>query len=347
MGILVQEKVLKTFAIDLLMAAGVPHEAAGQCAAGLVMADLEGLSSHGVSRLPLYLAAIERGQIDPAGAVQVEVSGPATAVVKGGNALGQVVAVAAMEEAIRLARLAGVGMVAARHSNHYGTAAYYVEMAAQAGFIGISTTNSPAAIPPAGGREAYLGTNPIAFGFPTASDPVIVDLSLSVVARGKVIQAARTGQPIPPGWSIDKEGRDTTDPKAALAGAMLPLGGPKGFALALAVEVLSGVLSGAAFGPHVTSILEQETSPANVGHWFVAIDIARFVTPAFFSSQLEILLQELKAAPRAEGVAAIRIPGEKRAALRRQLLADGLTLPDETVQALRQWADKLGVTSVF
>ncbi len=332
---------LETFSVELLVKSGVGQAAAEQTAHVLVEADLDGTGTHGIMRLGTYLAAIERGQLNPSAQPTIEQTGAATAKVDGNNGLGTATAIAAMNEALRLAQEAGVGMVTANHSNHYGAAAYYVQMATNEGLIGISTTNSHPAIPPWGGRQAYLGTNPIAFGFPTAGDPVLVDLSLSVVARGKVIQAARTGQPIPLGWAIDKDGHATTDPKAALAGAMLPLGGAKGAALALAIEILSGVMSGAGSGPYVTSILENATEPANIGHWFVAIDPTRFIARPFYLTQLTRLLEELKANPLAQDVAQIRIPGERRAQLRRENMAAGVALPDDTIKLLNEWAAKL------
>ena len=335
---------LKNICCQLLVKAGVPAEAALQCSEVLVEADLEGTNSHGVMRLPIYLAAIERGQLDPGGSINIEQTAAATGIIDGGNTLGQVVSVAAMREAIRLAREAGVGSVTARNSNHYGAAAYYTHMAAREGMVGLSATNSPPALPAWGGREAYLGTNPLAIAFPTRSgEPLSIDLSLSVVARGKIIQAAKANKPIPVGWAVDKDGRETTNPTAALAGALLPLGGAKGFALALAVEIFSAILSGAAFGPHVNSILEQDTHPANVGHWFLAIDIKRFLPFDTFLDRLEILVAEMKASSLAEGFSQIRMPGERRAQLRRQQLAEGIKLPDETLQALNQWAAKLQV----
>jgi LDH2 family malate/lactate/ureidoglycolate dehydrogenase len=341
---LVQAATLENICVQLLLKAGVPPAAARQCADVLLEAELEGTGSHGVIRLPVYLSAIERGQIDPAGAVEIVDTGPGTATVNGGNTLGQVVSVAAMQTAIRKAAETGVASVTARNSNHYGAASYYTRMAARAGMIGISSTNSPKAIPAWGGREAFLGTNPLAIAFPTASDePLSVDLAMSVVARGKIMQAARANRPIPPGWALDEAGRETTDAGAALAGAMLPLGGPKGFALALAIEILSGVLSGAAFGPHVASIMEQDTDPANVGHWFLALDISRFLPLPVFFSQLEELTAGLKATKLAEGHSLIRMPGERGAGLRRQHLLEGLNLPGETVQALNLWAAKFEV----
>jgi LDH2 family malate/lactate/ureidoglycolate dehydrogenase len=343
-AMVISAEALKAKCCQLLVRAGMPEEAAGQCAEALVEADLEGTLSHGVMRLPIYLAAIERGQLDPAGAVRFEQTAAATGVVAGGNTLGQVVSVTAMRAAIELASKAGIGSVTARHSNHFGAASYYTNMAAKAGMVGVAATNSPPALPAWGGKEAYLGTNPLALAFPTrAGEPLSIDLSLSVVARGKIIQAAKAGQPIPAGWAVDKEGRATTDPKAALTGALLPLGGAKGFALALAIEILAGMLSGAAFGPHVNSILEQDTNPANVGHWFLAIDIKRFLPLDTFLDQLEIMVAELKASSLAEGYTEIRLPGERRAQLRQQQLAEGIHLPDETVKALNEWASKLQV----
>ncbi|HLI27801.1 MAG TPA: Ldh family oxidoreductase [Chloroflexota bacterium] len=334
---------LQAFATTLLAAAGVPAAAAAACARVLVAADLDGHGSHGVLRLPTYLAAIARGQIAPRARPEIVATGPATAWVDGGQALGPVVALAAMEEAIRLARAAGAGVVAARRSNHFGAAGYYAEQAAAAGYVGLALSNTPPALPPPGGAAPYLGTNPLAFAFPTSGEPLVIDLSLSVVARGKILEARQAGAPIPSGWAVDRAGHPTTDPAAALAGALLPLGGPKGFALALAVEALTGVLAGAASGPHVAQILDDTAAPANVGHLFMALDPDRFGEPGAFRRRLDALLAELRAVPPAEGGAGVRLPGERRAAARRRALAEGIALPAATVAALNSWAARLGL----
>ncbi|MBX5489532.1 MAG: Ldh family oxidoreductase [Chloroflexi bacterium] len=334
---------MQGFAAALLAAAGVPGDAAVTCARVLVAADLDDNGSHGVLRLPTYLAAIAREQIDPRARPEIVPTGPATALVDGRQALGPVVALVAMEEAIRLACAAGAGVVAVRRSNHFGVAGYYAERAAAAGYVGVALTNTPPALAPPGGAAPYLGTNPMAFAFPTDDEPLVIDLSLSVVARGKILQARQEGQAIPLGWALDRTGQPTTDPAAALAGALLPLGGPKGFALALAVEVLTGVLAGAAWGPHVTQILDDTDAPADVGHLFIAIDPDRFGERGVFRRRLEVLLAELRDVPPAEGSAAIRLPGARRAAARRRALAEGITLPAATVAALDTWAARLGL----
>jgi LDH2 family malate/lactate/ureidoglycolate dehydrogenase len=201
----------------------------------------------------------------------------------------------------------------------------------------MALTNSPPGIPPHGGKKAFLGTNPIAFGFPTRKGPpLIVDMSSSVVARGKIILAARQGESIPPGWAIDREGRVTTDPAEALQGAVLPFGGVKGYALAAAVEVLSGVLSGAAFGPHVRNLYEEGQPAADVGHFFILMDISRWMPIDVYFRRIGQFLRELKSVPRAEGAEEILYPGEGRERRIRRRLREGIPLSREVVSDLEE-----------
>jgi LDH2 family malate/lactate/ureidoglycolate dehydrogenase len=209
----------------------------------------------------------------------------------------------------------------------------------------IATTNSPPGIAPWGGRKAYFGTNPIAFGFPTRREPpVIVDMSSSVVARGRIILAAQQGLPIPLGWAIDEEGRETTDAGAALRGAVLPLGGAKGYALALAVEVLSGVLSGAAFGPRVNNLYKEEDPPANVGHSFILLNIPHWMSPDEYHARMEEFIGELKAAPRRVGTDEILYPGERRYRVFLEKSREGIALPRPVVEELTRLAEQRGVS---
>jgi LDH2 family malate/lactate/ureidoglycolate dehydrogenase len=208
----------------------------------------------------------------------------------------------------------------------------------------IATTNSPPGIAPWGGKKAYFGTNPIAFGFPTRQEPpVIVDMSSSVVARGRIMLAAMEGQAIPEGWAMDEEGVETTDAAAALKGAVLPLGGAKGYALAMAVEVMSGVLSGAAFGPHVNNLYKDDDPPANVGHSFILLDVSRWMPLHDYYARMDQLLEEIKESPRAKGTQEILYPGERRHRTYLKM-ARGIILPSAVQEELEGLAREYKVS---
>lgn len=204
-------------------------------------------------------------------------------------------------------------------------------------------SNSPPAIPPWGGRTPYLGTNPIAVGVPRSPDPIVIAVALSVTARGKVLLAAKEGRPIPPDWAIDAEGRPTTDPRAALGGALLPMGGHKGYALALAVEVLAAVLTGAAFGVHVPDHFALPGVPADLGHCFLALDAGRILPLGEFSRRLGQLAAEVHGVPPVPGGEGPRLPGEGGAAGAARARQQGLRLPAEVVSELKDLADVLDV----
>jgi len=333
---------LTQFCVSLLTAAGMREPDAATVAAVLVDTSLDGIDTHGISRLPIYISRLRNGRMNPRPNPAVERTAPAIAIVDGDNGLGQLVSVLAMETAIALAAETGAGFVTVRHSNHFGAASYYCKMAAKRGMIGAAFTNSPPGIPPWGGRKPYFGTNPIGFGFPGPEQPVIIDLSTSVTARGRIIQAAKEGKPIPEGWAIDADGRPTTDAKAALAGAVLPMAGPKGYALALAVEILAGVASGSAIGSHVGWMYDDSLEPTNIGHAFLAIDIARLMPLPDFLSRMNEMISEIRAVPKAESVDKIYIPGERKheTAVARQ---NGIPLPPALLAELNECAADLGI----
>ncbi|MDQ3911725.1 MAG: Ldh family oxidoreductase [Actinomycetota bacterium] len=329
---------LKRFCEEVLVSLGMTQEDAEVAADSLVRADLEGLYSHGLGRLVIYARRIKEGRISARPDVLVERTGSVLRV-DGGNGLGQVASYHALLAAMPVARETGISSVAVRNSNHFGTAAYYCQMACREGIVLIAMTNSPPGIAPWGGKRAYFGTNPIAFGFPTRQKPpVIVDMSSSVVARGRIIFAAKQGLPIPEGWAIDEEGVGTTDPEDALKGAVLPLGGAKGYALALAVEIMSGVLSGAAFGPHVNNLYKEGKPPANVGHSFILLDVSSWIPADEYYERMEQFLWEIKTSPRAKGVEEILYPGERRYRTYLENQEKGIPLPE----AVREELESLG-----
>lgn len=334
---------LQAYCEDLLIAAGLSTEDAKIVAEVLLVTSLEGIDTHGVSRLPIYLSRLQSGRINTCPVPRVEKTGAATATIDGDNGLGQLIAVQAMATAIELAQAAGMACVTVNNSNHFGASSYYCEMAAAADMIGIAFTNTPPGIPPWGGRSAYFGTNPIAFAFPGSEHPVVIDMSSSVAARGNIIQAAKDGRSIPAGWAIDVNGLPTTDAKEALAGAVLPMGGPKGYAMALAVEFLAGVLSGAAVGKHVGWIYDESLEPVNIGHCFMVIQIERFMPIATFMDRTATMLAEIKEVPLSAGCEHILIPGERRKKIALTREDQGIPMNQALIDELNQFAARWGV----
>ncbi len=333
---------LRSFCQEVLSRLGVPEEDTRVVADCLIRANLEGTDSHGVSRLGIYAKRLREGRISPAPSVEISRSG-SVLQVDGDNGLGQVVSYKAVRSAMDLASETGIVGAAVRNSNHFGTASYFCQMACERGMALIATTNSPPGIAPWGGKQAYLGTNPIAFGFPTKNGPpLIVDMSSSVVARGNIILAAGEGAKIPPGWAADADGVETTDATEALKGSMLPLGGPKGYALALAIEVMSAVLSGAAFGPRVNNLYEENRPPANVGHCFIVMNLADWLPLESYYENIDLMLQEIKSSPKAEGSGEILYPGERRHKSAREK-KDGIRLTGTVTDELSALGDELGV----
>lgn len=331
------------FCQALLIASGVPVAEAKIVASILVDTSLEGIDTHGISRLPVYLKCLSSGRINPAPSIQTTING-AVAGVDGDNGLGQLVAHHAMKTAIELSQKYGIGFVTVKNSNHFGAASTYCKMAAEEQMIGQVYTNAPSAVPPWGGKAPYFGTNPIAYGFPNGNQPVVIDMSSSTVARGNIILAAKEERDIPEGWAIDKEGKPTTNAKAALEGAVLPIGGAKGYALALAVEVFSGIISGSAYGSHVGWINDDAVEPANIGHSFLTIDISRFMPIEEFTQRMKDMIREIKETPKADGISEIRIPGERRQIIAEKRRRDGIPISDGLLSELNKFAKKFKIS---
>lgn len=289
----------------------VPPQDARDVSGCLVKAELRGVDSHGMVRLPVYARRLQAGVVNARPAIRVAPSRTGAGLVDGDNGLGATVGSRAMAAAIDLARQHGVGFVGVRNSNHFGAAAYYVEKAVEQGCIGLAISNAPPNMAPFGGRTRFLGTNPLAVGVPAGDEPpLIFDASTSVVARGRLIVAAQAGMPIPEGWAIDPEGHPTTDPVQGLAGAVLPFGGPKGSAISFIIDILCGVLTGAAFALRLNT-LEDLAAVQNVGHVFAAVRIDLFLSEKEFRNRMDVILRMLKAAPAAPGgEGRVMVPGE-------------------------------------
>ena len=338
----VSGSALTQFVQSLLMRVDVPSEDAVITAHVLVDADMTGRHTHGVSRLPLYMERILRGVMTARPNIHIE-SGrfPTAVAMDGGNGLGPVIAWRAMQQAVHLSAQYGVGIVAVKGSNHAGAMGVYCEEAAKRGHIFMALTNSPPGIPPWGGRTAFLGTNPIAYGIPRGSNqpPIIVDLATSVVARGHIIQAARLKEQIPPDWAIDDQGYPTTDPAAALRGAVLPMAGPKGYALALVVEILSGVFSGAGVGPEVKNPYNDFSGASNVGHFFWALNSAAFEQENEFFARLVAMEEAIHGVPTMPGQT-IRLPGDRAHDRRQDYQEQGIPIDPDLFHRLNTLAEE-------
>ena len=323
---------LHAVAVDALRRAGANDEMAQSTARMLVAADTQGLASHGVARVPQYAAHLRNGRADGGARPAIVASRGGAALVDARCGLAFPACALAVDTAIARAREFGVAFAGVTNSHHFGVAALHLDAVATAGIVGLAFSNSPAAMPAAGGRTSLFGTNPIAAVFPRRdAAPLVIDLSLSEVARGKVMVAAREGRPIPLGWALDRDGRPTTDAAAALEGSMLPAGGIKGAMLALAVELLVTALTGAALGFEATSFFVDEGNRPRLGQAFLAIDPAALAGADRFHERIETLVAAMM---RDEGV---RLPGMRRGALRERAEREGVEIP----QALSDQLAKL------
>jgi LDH2 family malate/lactate/ureidoglycolate dehydrogenase len=334
---------LLRFGCSVLERLGVPPEDATKVAECLLEAELRGVDSHGLVRLPVYGRRIQAGVVKAKPAITVQARYAAVALVDGDNGLGPVVGCRAMDEALDLADAAGIGFVGVRHSNHFGAAAFYVKRAIRRRFIGCAISNAPPNMAAFGGRERFLGTNPMGVGIPAGlEEPLIFDASSSVVARGKIIVAAHRGQPIPEGWAIGPQGRPTTDAREALAGAVLPFGGPKGSAISFIIDILSGVLTGASFALHLNT-LEDLRTEQNLGHVFVAVRTDLFLPAAEFAERMDEILGMLKAGPPAADVARVLVPGELEFRMESRNRTMGIPVAEEVVAQLVAFGSEVGV----
>ena len=335
---------LTRWASDIAVAAGVERADAEVLADSLVAADLAGTSTHGLSRLAIYVKRIRKGLIDPRAKLRVERERAGTLAVDAGNGLGQVQARKVLDRLMPMARNCGVASATIRNSQHFGAVSYYCNLAADQNMILLATTSCEPAMSPEGACAAFFGTNPIAASFPTGKGfHVKIDLATSLVARGNIIAAQKKGQPIPEGWALDPEGNATTDPSQALLGTVLTMAGHKGYALALLVEVLSSVLSGAAIGPDIGSMYKNLNRKQDVGHFFCLLDIEAFLDIAEFKRRIDETIDRIKSCRRRPGVEEILIPGERSARKTRKSLEDGVLLDSATFDELRQLSLELGV----
>lgn len=330
-----------------LRRAGANQAMAESTARALVLAEAQGLGSHGLSRVPQYATHLRNGRVNGAAQASVVRAKGGAALVDAQEGLAFPACELAVAEAVRRAGEFGVSFVGVTNSHHCGVVVDHLRPAAAAGMVGLGFANSPAAMPAAGGRHPIFGTNPVAAVFPRrGADPLMIDLSLSEVARGKLMVAAKEGKPIPLGWALDAQGRPTTDPKAGMEGSMLPFGtgggadgangptggSPKGAMLALAVELLVTALIGAQFGYEASSFFVDAGNRPRIGQAFIVVDPGALAGREGFLDRVDVLVREMLVD---DGV---RLPGARREALRRRAEAQGLTLADAALAVLRDAA---------
>jgi (2R)-3-sulfolactate dehydrogenase (NADP+) len=320
---------LTELATRALKKAGASRALAQATAEALVAAEAEGLSGHGLSRVALYAQHLMQGRVDGKARPKVVKKKGATCLVDANGGLAFLASALAVREAIKRAKRYGVAFAGVTNSHHFGAAAYHLALVAQAGLVGLAFTNSPSAINAWGGKKAFFGTNPIAAIFPRRhAEPIVVDLSLTEVVRGKIMLYAKEGRPIPLGWAVDKDGNPTTDAQAALTGSLSAIGGVKGTTLALMVEVLCVALTGAAFSFENDSYFEPGGRP-RIGHAIMAIDPDALAGAESYFSRLEAMISRMLAE---EGV---RLPGARRQQATARARADGVEISDTLLSELR------------
>lgn len=338
------KEFLEALTTNLARAAGLNAGDARIFAEALVDADLHAVSTHGLSRLSIYLRRMELGLIDPGATLSIDRQRAATLALDAGNGVGHVQAVKALDVLMPLAEQNGIAAATIRNSQHFGALSYYCNRAAARGCILLATTNCEPAMSPTGGYDAFFGTNPIAASFPTGKGFTIkVDLSTSAIARGNIIVASKKDQPIPLGWALDPDGEPTTDAKKALLGTVLTMAGHKGYALALMVELLSGVLSGAAIGSEVGSMYKNLDRKQDVGHFLCLLHIDAFMDYGEFIERVDKTIDRIKSGRKMAGVAEILVPGERSARIAAENARLGIPIGPETWKEIEEWCTRLKV----
>ena len=329
----------RDFCVECFLKFNVPEEDAENIADHLVLANLRGVDSHGLIRIPYYTEGIGKGLLRPKFELSVVAESPGIALLDGGNGLGIPVATKATDLAMDKAKSTGVGMVGVRNLGHVGMLAYYIKRVVERNFIGFACVNAPAVMAPWGGRERIFGTNPMCLGFPMdGGRAIVLDMATSGMAHFKIKVAALRGKKIPEGMALDKQGRPTTEPKEAFDGVLLPFGGYKGYGLVLAIEVLTSALVGAQQSKDI------ELHPSTQGGFFISvIDVSRFRSYDEYKQDVLHLVDVVKSSPLAEGVEEILIPGEIEDREAERRLRDGIPLEAATWQELTALAKELDI----
>ena len=340
---IIDQNDLRELVGKLLSKVGVPSEDAAQVADVMVTSDLRGVESHGVRWLDIYLKRILAGSVKPVTDLKTIREKAAYVLLDAQGGLGQVAMRRGMDLGIEKAKTAGICAVAVCNSNHCGALAFYAEMATKANMAAMVMTNSTPLMAPLGGVTLSIGTNPIAFGFPTEKNPVILDMATSASARGKVFVAAQKGNKLPDGVALNKDGEPTTDPKEALEGILLPVGGPKGYGLSLIIDIMAGIMTGSNFGQTITSLYGDLKTPQNIGHFAVVINIDDFIPLQEFFVGMQQSREQLKGSKLAKGYSEIFLPGEIELNTKLSRENSGVVIPASTWAVLSDLKEKMGV----
>ena len=330
----VSEQVLRTYVAGVLKARDLTDSDAQAATDVIVTANLLGIDSHGVVRLSHYVERLENGTIKAKPNIKLLRPAKAVGIVEGGDGLGHVTTYRATEFADEIARDAGTASVAIRGSSHFGIAGYYVRKLASVGLAGMATTSSDAFLIPFGGTQAFFGTNPIAYGFPSSGVPVVLDMATSTVPYGKLVLAQKEGESIPDTWGFDGHGKPTTDPWEIKG--LHAIAGPKGSGLAMTIDIFSNLFPGTAFGPHIAKMYGDMDKPRKLGHFISAWDISAFVPLDTFRSQIDKMIKELHAMKPAEGFESVLFPGEIEAIRMVKRQAAGIPIEDGLFEELDQ-----------
>jgi len=329
---------LRNFTRECFLRVGVPKEDAELIADHLVLANLRGVDSHGVIRIPYYIEGIRKGYVKAAPQIKVVRESPTTTLIDGDNGLGIPIAVKATITAIDKAKTMGLSAVAVRNLGHVGMLAYYTLQTCRERLIGLATANGPALVAPWGGAERVFGTNPISFGFPTKDMPIVVDMATSAIAHFKIVMATLTGKSIPEGVALTKDGRPTTDANEAKDGILLPFGQYKGYAISLLVEILSAVISGAPLSKHTT------LHPSTQGGFFVmALNPTAFIDYSEYLDNISKLVTIIKSCPPAQGFNEVLLPGERASRIQAERTKNGIPIEIEVWKKLTDISKELGV----
>ncbi|MDO6729266.1 Ldh family oxidoreductase [Marinovum sp. 2_MG-2023] len=338
--VLIPAEEIETYLGDLLKHLGLSQEDAALCAADLVQTNLWGVDSHGLLRLPIYAQRLITGAVNRRPNMQRLGGRGGFEVWDGDAALGYVAGHRATDRAIELARSNGIGAVAIRNSNHFGAAGLYIKQAVDAGMVAIAMTNVIPNLVVPGGAKPITGNNPLAFGAPSGLDfPMILDISMSAVAGGKLLLAQKKGEKIPLGWATDQEGRPTDDPFVGFKGFLLPLGGHKGFGMSLMVDILCGVISGGAFQFDLKSMYSAPDAPSDTSHTFIVLDPDVFLGRAAFEDRMQSLYATLKASPMWEKDSRMLLPGELEHETMCKRRRDGIPVPRALLNDIRVLAN--------
>ena len=344
----VQAEPMRRFCIVACREAGLSQQHAELFADTLIQADLRGVHSHGVAILHRYIKGYQVGGVNPCPSIEVVKESGATAVIDGDDGLGLIVSYPAMTLAMDKAAEYGVGTVTVRKSNHYGMAAYWSMMALERDMIGYTTTNTPPMLAPWGGITPSYGNNPISYAIPAGEEwPLVLDMAMSVAAKGKIRLAALKNEPIPEGWAMDKDGEPTTDAQAAIDGLLLPIAGYKGYGMALVHDILSGVLSGGLFGTDALKMQSDRMAVPGYCHFFMALDTGHFMPVAEFKGRVDRMIRMMRGSRLARGQSRIYMPGEIEFEIHRQRTREGIPYSKEVIGQLEKLARDLDIQIDF